>query len=116
MKIVMYKTKGGKNVIGVFPSKLPDSEEAEGWAIIKALKNLGYDALRILNTRQIYQDLWEIKFRRHNRFFYIILKDDTIYILHACKKQKGKAEKKDIYRAMNRKKEIGEKQYAISRN
>ena len=59
-----------------------------------------------LNTRQIEGKIWEIKFRRHNRIFYVLLDEDNLYLLHACKKQKGKAEKFELDKARDRSKEI----------
>ena len=59
-----------------------------------------------LNTRQIEGKIWEIKFRRHNRIFYVLLDEKNLYLLHACKKQKGKAEKFELDKARSRSKEI----------
>jgi len=66
------------------------------------LQEIGIDSLKALTTRQIDGKLWEIKFRRHNRLFYILIDDYGIYITHAYQKQKGKAEKKDINTARAR--------------
>ena len=38
--------------------------------------------------------------------FYVIFDSDNIYILHACKKQKNKAEKIDKNKAISRAKEL----------
>ena len=59
-----------------------------------------------LNTRQIEGKIWEIKFRRHNRIFYVLLDEKNLYLLHASKKQKGKAEKFELDKARSRSKEI----------
>ena len=59
-----------------------------------------------LNTRQIEGKIWEIKFRRHNRIFYVLLDEKNLYLLHACKKQKGRAEKFELDKARSRSKEI----------
>ena len=37
----------------------------------------------------------KFNFYKHNRIFYITVDKDNIYLLHACKKQKNKTEKKD---------------------
>ncbi|MDK0981257.1 type II toxin-antitoxin system RelE/ParE family toxin [Clostridium perfringens] len=50
----------------------------------------GLKALETLDTRQLKKKLWEIKFQ-NNRLMYVIADEDNFYILHACKKQKGKA-------------------------
>jgi len=38
---------------------------------------------------------------------YVVNNGETIYFLHACKKQKGKAEKHELDKAINRAKEFG---------
>jgi phage-related protein len=57
------------------------------------------------NTRCLGNGLWELK-RYHHRFYYIYCLGNRVYILHACYKQKGKAEQKDIAVGMRRMKEI----------
>lgn len=66
----------------------------------------GIQYLENLNTRQLEGKLWEIKFRRHNRIFYVLADYNNLYLLHACQKQKGKAEKFELDKARNRAKEI----------
>lgn len=108
MNVYRYTTMGGKDLIKEYLFKLPYDEEAEGLEIMKRLEEKGLGYLKqFLETRQIEKKLWEIKFRRKNRFFYIIADADNFYIVHACKKQKGKAEQFEIETAKNRAKEIG---------
>ncbi|VTQ54232.1 Uncharacterised protein [Clostridium perfringens] len=38
---------------------------------------------------------------------YVIADEDNFYILHACKKQKGKAEQFELDKAIKRAKELG---------
>ena len=64
----------------------------------------GLDAFPLLNTRQLQGKLWEIKFT-DNRIMYVIFDQDNVYFLHACKKQKGKAEKFELDKAIQRAKE-----------
>ena len=106
MKIHSYFTSGGKDLIKEYLSDLPKSEKAEGYFILEMLESQGTTYLDNLNTRQIEGKIWEIKFRRHNRIFYILLDEDNLYLLHACKKQKGKAEKFELDKARSRSKEI----------
>lgn len=106
LKLITYCTLGGKDLILEYLDNLPIKESAEGYVILEALNSYGYDALGSLNTRQIKGKLWEIKFRRHNRIFYCIVENNCIYLLHACKKQKGKAEKFEIETAEKRMGEI----------
>lgn len=107
MNIYDYETSGGKDVINEYLDKLPLKESAEGYRIKKSLEDEGIKALDILNTRQLRGKLWEIKFNYKNRFMYIIADADNFYILHACKKQKGKAEQFEINKAIERAKELG---------
>lgn len=51
--------------------------------------------------------LYEIKYAYQERYFYVIQDQDNFYILHVCKKQKGKAEKFELDKAMNRAKQLG---------
>lgn len=70
------------------------------------LEKEGIDFLNSLNTRHIEGKIWEIKFRKHNRIFYVLVDEDNLYLLHACKKQKGKAEKFELETARKRAREI----------
>ena len=51
--------------------------------------------------------VYEVYFYKHNRIFYITVDKDNIYLLHACKKQKNKTEKKDKNIVIKRAKELG---------
>lgn len=102
MNIYTYETKGGKDLIKEYLDKLPKKESAEGYFIIKSLEKEGAPFLEMLNTRQLEGKLWEIKFYRHNRVMYFLLDKENLYLLHACKKQKGKAEKFELDKAKQR--------------
>jgi len=41
--------------------------------------------------------------------FYVVVEDTDIYILHACRKQKSKTEKRDSEIVIKRAKELGNK-------
>ena len=59
-----------------------------------------------MDTRHIEGKLWEVKFYNHNRIFYALVDSDRIYLLHACKKQKNKAERFELKTARKRMGEI----------
>jgi hypothetical protein len=80
LKLLTYCTIGGKD--------LPKDESALGYAIINSLSEYGFDALEGLETRQIKGKLWEIKFRRQNRIFYVVVENGYVYLVDACKKLK----------------------------
>lgn len=105
MKLQTYHTGGGKDLIIEYLDNLPKDESALGYAILEMLASRGFEALEALETRQIKGKLWEIKFRRKNRIFYTVV-EDCVYLLHACKKQKGKAEIHEIQTALRRMKEL----------
>lgn len=106
MKIHDYYTQGGKNVIKEYLSSLPKTEGRIGYEIRHMLIEDGIKALKILNTRQLKSKLWEIKFSQ-NRIMYVLTDENNIYLLHACKKQKGKAEQFELETAIQRAKEKG---------
>jgi phage-related protein len=106
MNIKDYKTDGGKNLIIEYLDKLPVGEKAVGYSIRHRIEEDGIVALKSLKTRQLRGKLWEIKFS-DNRIMYVVQDKDAIYFLHACKKQKGKAEKSDIDKAISRAKRFG---------
>lgn len=105
MNVHNYSTSGGKDLIFDYLDKLPNKEKANGFAIIYRLEKEGLEALSYLNTRQLKSKLWEIKFYDKNRLMYIVADEENIYLLHVCKKQKGKAEKFELETAIKRAKE-----------
>jgi len=101
-----YITAGGKNVITEYLDKLPWKEKEEGYRIRKVVIKDGLFGLVELNTRQLKGKLWEIKFSR-NRIMYVVKDESQIYFLHACQKQKNKAEKFELKTAIRRAKKHG---------
>ena len=106
MTIVDYTTAGGKNVIETYLNRLPDKERLKAYQIRQRISEDGMVALASINTRQLQGKLWEIKFFA-NRIMYIVKDGDSIYFLHACKKQKGKAEIFELDKAISRAKSAG---------
>lgn len=106
MRIIDYKTAGGKNLITEYIDALPDDEQVTAYDIRRSIRKHGNIALKALNTRQLKGKLWEIKFSS-NRIMYVTADRHKIYFLHICKKQKQKAEKKELETAIKRAKEQG---------
>ncbi len=106
MEIYDYETEGGKNVIVSYIDGLPKSERLELYDIRNEIRTNGFDAFEKLNTRQLYGKLWEIKVSQ-TRVMYVIINCDGVAFLNICKKQKGKAEKHEINKAIQRAKEEG---------
>lgn len=107
MNLHRYTTKGGKDLIKEYIDKLEIDSKVEGYRIQQLIEDHGLAALEELTTRQLVKKLWEIKFSE-NRLMYVVADEDNFYIVHACKKQKAKAEKKDIDKAKKRAKELEE--------
>ncbi|MCL2086020.1 MAG: type II toxin-antitoxin system RelE/ParE family toxin [Oscillospiraceae bacterium] len=104
MNIIDYITTGGKNLIKEYLSALPVSERSTGYGIRHKIIEDGLEAFERLDTRQLKGKLWEIKFS-DNRIMYVIADADNVYFLHACQKQKGKAEQFELNKAIQRAKE-----------
>ena len=105
MNIHDYYTDGGKNLIKEYLSSLPVPERTYGYAIRHKIIKDGISAFDGLDTRQLFEKLWEIKFFK-NRIMYIIRDENNVHFLHACKKQKGKAEKFELNKAIERSKKL----------
>ena len=106
MEIYDYKTASGKNLITGYIDSLSKSERLELYDIRSEIRKTGLDAFEKLNTRQLRGKLWEIKSSR-TRIMYVIIDNDRVAFLHICKKQKGKAEKQELEKAIKRAKNEG---------
>lgn len=106
MQIYDYATAGGKNVIMDYIMKLSKKECLEILDIRNEIECTGLDAFLKLDTRQLRGKLWEIK-ASQTRIMYVIIDQNGVAFLHICKKQKGKAEKQEIQKALNRAKAEG---------
>jgi len=105
MDIHDYKTSGGKNLIKEYISTRPMDERKEIYKMRHEIILNGMMAFQELNTRQLRGKLYEIKYSS-NRIMYVIKDEENVYFLHACQKQKGKAEKFDLNTALGRAKEL----------
>jgi len=105
MEIHDYHTKGGKNLIKEYLSNLPINERTYGYGIRHKIIKYGINAFDGYETRQLQGKLWEIKFY-DNRIMYVIFDKNNVHFLHACKKEKGKAEKFELAKAIQRAKEM----------
>jgi phage-related protein len=105
MDIHDYVTDGGKNLIKEYISTRPMDERREIYKIRHNIILNGLLAFQELNTRQLRGKLYEIKYN-DSRIMYVIKDGDNVYFLHACQKQKGKAEKFEIETAIKRGKEL----------
>ena len=106
MNIIDYVTSGGKNLIKEYISTRPIDERRALYKIRHDIILNGLLAFEELNLRQLRGKLYEIKYT-DNRIMYVIKDSENVCFLHACKKQKGKAEKFEIEKAIRRAKEFG---------
>lgn len=100
-----YETSGGKNLILDYINKLSNDEQTDGLLILDRLEEGRFDELTI---KPWQGKVWEVYFYKHNRIFYVTIKDTDIYLLHACRKQKNRTENNDKNIAIKRAKELGE--------
>ena len=104
LKIHKYKSSSGRDLIVEYIDSLSYDEQIDGYTVIQNMENGNMDAL----TTYRWQDkIREVYFYKHNRIFYVIIHNDEIYLLHACRKQKNRTEKKDSKIIINRAKELG---------
>ena len=101
MDIYDYTTSGGKNLIREYIDTLPNALKVEILNVRQLIREKGMEAFTLLVTRQLYKKLWEIKISQE-RIMYVIQDQETVYFLHICKKQKGKAEKQELEKAKKR--------------
>ena len=101
MNIYEWQTTGGKNEIEEYFKNTTQYEQAEYYKIKNEIETKGYQAFSQLNTRKLYEKLWEIKISQ-NRIMYVIVDVENVYFIHACKKKKGKTEKYELDKAIKR--------------
>ncbi|MCP1111352.1 phage-related protein [Lachnospiraceae bacterium PF1-21] len=105
MRVVPYCSTSGKNLITKYIDSLTIDEQVDGFSVLKSLADGKYSELKIKTWEG---KIKEVYFYKHNRIFYIIENGDTIYLLHACRKQKNQTEKKDAKVIRRRAKEIAQ--------
>lgn len=99
-----YQSNSGKDLILEYIKSLPDDEKVDGFSVLQCLENGEMDKIKFKRWKK---KIYEVYFYKNNRIFYIVADGNNIYVLHACRKQKNKTEKKDIKIIMKRAKEIG---------
>lgn len=104
MKILSYKSASGRDIIMDYINSLQPEETADALSVLQCMGNNEFDKIYYKPWRG---KVYEVYFRKSKRIFYITVEAHTIYIIHACQKQKGKTEKKDADIVIKRAKEIG---------
>lgn len=98
-----YQSSSGKDVIQSYIEKLTKDEQVDAYHVLQNFQNGETDLLTIKPWKG---KIKEVYFYKNNRFFYITAHGTDIYILHACRKQKNKTEKKDAKIVRRRLKEL----------
>jgi len=101
MNIFEWQTAGGKNEIEEYFRNTTQYEQAEYYKVKNSIETKGFQAFFQLNTRQLQGKLWEIKISK-NRIMYVIADVENVYFIHVCKKQKDKAQKHELNKALKR--------------
>lgn len=99
-----YESRGGKELVKDYILNLPEEEKIDGLSVLQDMEDGKFDSLSI---KKWESKIYEVYFRKHNRIFYIIVDENNLYLLHACRKQKNKTEKTDGDIVKKRAKELG---------
>ena len=103
MVLRYYHTASGKDLISEYINQLPTNEKVDGYHVLECLEQGKFDSVEV---KQWEGKIKEVYFIKHNRIFFIIDEGTTIYVIHACRKQKNKTERRDADIVRKRAKEI----------
>jgi Phage family protein len=99
-----YLSNLGRDLIYEYINSLPEAEKIDGYTVLQHMEKGEFD--KILFKRW-EKKVYEVYFQKNNRVFYITVDKENIYLLHSCRKQKNKTEKKDANIVRKRAKELG---------
>jgi phage-related protein len=103
MKIQSYYSQSGTDLIDKYIESLTVDEQVDAYDVLMQLEK---GNVNTLNIKKWEGKICEVYFYKHNRIFYVVVEDENIYLLHACRKQKNKTEKKDCKIIISRAKEL----------
>lgn len=106
MNVHHYHTAGGKDLIMEYVNSLSKMEIVDGLSVLKKFEQDDLDSLTI---KAWQGKISEVYFYKHNRIFYVIVDGEDVYMVHACRKQKNRTEKRDSEIVIKRAKELGDK-------
>ena len=104
MNIHTYQSSSGRDLIREYIDTLTQSEQVDALSVLECMEKGEFDKIRF---KQWQKRVYEVYFQKHNRLFYVVSDGENIYLLHACRKQKNRTEKKDKNIIINRAKELG---------
>lgn len=99
-----YKSSSGRNLIMEYVDSLSEDEQVDAADVMKHMKNNEFDQIEF---KQWEKKVYEVYFQKHNRIFYVVVDKENIYLLHACRKQKNRTEKRDAEIVRRRAAELG---------
>lgn len=105
MILHFYKSASGRNLIYDFIDSLSTEEQVDGYTVLSHLEKAELDKVLF---KQWKKKVYEVYFYRHNRIFFVTVDGSDMYLLHACKKQKNRTEKKDKRIVEQRARKLGE--------
>lgn len=100
-----YFSNSGKNLIYEYIDSLPINERVDGYSVLSHMEDGEFDKIFF---KPWEKKVYEVYFQKHNRIFYIVHDAENIYLLHACRKQKNKTEKRDANIVRKRAKELSQ--------
>lgn len=110
MKIHTYQSAAGRDLIAEYIDTLSEKEQIDAFSVLKCMEEGEFDKIQFKHWQK---RVYEVYFYKHNRLFYILADGNNLYLLHACRKQKNRTEKKDknivIKRAKELEHELGKK-------
>lgn len=99
-----YLSSSGKNLIMEYIDNLTEDEQTDALSVRQLMKEGKFEKIYY---KPWQKKVYEVYFQKHNRMFYIIADNENIYVIHACRKQKNKTERKDAKIIQKRAKELG---------
>lgn len=103
MKIHSYYSKNGTDLIKKYIDSLTLDEQVDAYDVLKQLEK---GCMETLTVKRWEGKVQEVYFYKHNRIFYVVAEGTQIYLLHACRKQKNKTERRDASIVRSRAKEL----------
>ena len=105
MNVHRYKSSSDKDLIQDYIKSLSKAEIVDALSVLEKFEK---GELETLTIKPWQGKISEVYFYKHNRIFYVIVDGEDVYMLHACRKQKNKTEKRDSEIIIKRAKELGE--------
>lgn len=104
MNIHTYQSASGRDLIRAYIDTLTEPEQVDALSVLECMEKDEFDKIQF---KKWQKRVYEVYFQKHNRLFYVVADSSNLYLLHACRKQKNKTEKKDKDIVIKRAKELG---------